>query len=317
VNALDFEAQVTSRGRSDTVVSARSLDGDRKLQLRVASGATVVVLGYQGEPFLRFSPSGIEVNDRSPSAIANKLARPGSVPALDPHAAPHWSSVSHGHGYTWHDHRLGPVPGRRYGEGKVGNWSIPIVVNGHLDEIRGRLLHAQGPPLWPWLGLLFAVAAVAAGLASRSSRRLRAAAVYTGACVAGGAAVILTVSFAFVPGRSSLAAWSNAALCFGIAGAVLAIFVRRPSARPAVGGFVAVLAAFVGLSEANVFVHGFVISSLPADMVRAATGIALGAGLIAAACAVTLLLGDASGPSPTPTIRRTQVRMAVPRGRPR
>jgi hypothetical protein len=315
VHALDYEAQVTSSGRSGDVVSARSLDGDRKLELTVAPTETVVVLGYQGEPLLRFSPGGVEVNERSPSAIANKLAKRGSVPELDPHATPVWSSISNGHRYAWHDHRLGPIPGRHYPDGKVTSWTIPIVVGGRPDQISGRLLHVRGPPVWPWLALLSAALAVAAVLVTLKSRQLIEVALFTLASVAGIAAVILSISFAFLPGRAALVAWMNVALCGGLAVAVLLTFAGRPSARHAVSGFVAVLAAFVGLSEANVFVHGFVISSLPAALVRAATGVALGAGLIAAACAAALLFRD--GPEPPPTRRKTHVQMASPRGRPR
>jgi hypothetical protein len=316
VHALDYEAQVTSSGRSRGIVSATSLDGDRKLALTVAPTATVLVLGYQGEPLLRFSPMGVEVNERSPSAITNKLAKRGSVPALDPHATPAWSSVSDGHRYAWHDHRLGPTPGKRYPNGNVASWTIPIVVDGRPDRISGRLLHVRGPPLWPWLGLLTAALAIAAVLVVLKSRQLIEAALFTLASVAGIAAVILSTSFAFVPGRSSFAAWMNVAFCCGMAVAVLSTFARKPSARHAIGGFVAVLAAFVGLSEANVFVHGFVISSLPAAVVRAATGIALSAGLIAAACAAALLVRDEPG-RPTPARRKTHVQMAIPRGKPR
>ena len=317
VHALDYEAQVTSSGQSGAVVAARSLGGDRKLELTVAPTATVLVLGYQAEPLLRFSPTGVEVNERSPSAITNKLARRGSVPALDPHATPAWSFVSNGHRYAWHDHRLGPTPGRRYSDGSVAGWTIPIVIDGHPDRISGRLLHARGPALWPWLALAIVAVVIAAFiLARRPRRQFVEAGLFTLASVAGIAAVVLSTSFAFVPGTSSAAAWMNVAVCCGIAVAVLSIFAHKPSARHAIAGFVAVLAAFVGLSEANVFVHGFVISSLPAALVRVATGVALGAGLIAAACAAALLFRDEPA-RPTPARRKTHVQMAIPRGRAR
>lgn len=315
VNALDYRARVTSAGTGGTL-SAAIIDGDRKLELRVPAASTVVVLGFAGEPFLRFTPAGVDVNERSPSAIATNLAKRGSLPALDPEARPTWSHVSDAHRFAWHDHRLGPRPGRSYPEGDVAGWTIPIVVDGHAEAISGRLLHASGPPLWPWLVLLGATVAAGAALATRR-RGLVESALYTGAAIAGSAAVVLTVSFAFVPGRSDAAAWGNVLVCAVVAAAALAVFRRVPGGRHAVAGFVAVLATLVGLSEASVLTHGFVISSLPAAVVRTATAVAISAGSIAAACAAALLLGDGSRRRGRSRDERVRVEMAIPRGRSR
>ncbi len=315
VNALDYRARVTSTGASGEL-SAAIIDGDRKLELRVPATSTVVVLGYAGEPFLRFTPAGVDVNDRSPSAIATKLARRGSVPALDPKAPPSWSHVSDGHRFSWHDHRLGPRPGRTYPEGDVAGWTIPMVVDGHPQAISGRLLHASGPALWPWLVLLGVTVVAGAALVTRR-RGLVEAGLYGGAAIAGGAAVVLTVSFAFVPGRSDAAAWANVLVCCAIAAAAVVVFLRVPGGRHAVAGFVAVLAALVGLSEASVLTHGFVISSLPAVVVRSATAVAVSVGSVAAACAAVLLLRDGGRHPQRPPEERMRVEMAIPRGRSR
>lgn len=315
VNALDYRARVTSTGASGKL-SAAIIDGDRKLELRVPATSTVVVLGFAGEPFLRFTPAGVDVNERSPSAIANNLARRGSVPALDPKATPSWSHISDEHRFAWHDHRLGPRPGRTYPEGNVAGWTIPIVVDGRAEAISGRLLHASGPPLWPWLVLLGVTAAVGAALVTRR-RGLVEAALYSGAAIAGSAAVVLSVSFAFVPGRSDAAAWANVLVCVGIAAAAIAVFLRVPGGRHAVAGFVAVLATLVGLSEASVLTHGFVISSLPAGVVRSATAVAVSVGSVAAACAAVLLLRDSDRGHGRKRDERVRVEMAIPRGRSR
>ena len=49
-------------------IEARVLESDLRLQLRVAPARVVVVLGLLGEPFLRFSPRGVEANAASPTA---------------------------------------------------------------------------------------------------------------------------------------------------------------------------------------------------------------------------------------------------------
>ncbi len=131
--------------------------------------------------------------------------------------------------------------------------------------------------------------------------------------MAGSAAVVLTVSFAFVPGRSDAAAWANVIVCCAIAAAAIAVFLRVPGGRHAVAGFAAVLATLVGLSEASVLTHGFVVSSLPAVVVRSATAVAVSVGSVAAACAV-LVLRDGGRHPPEEHMR---VQMAIPRGRSR
>lgn len=313
VNALDFRAQVTSTGRSG-VVSARILDGDRRLELAVAPAATVIVLGYQGEPLLRFSPGGVEVNERSPSAITNRLARRGAVPALDPHAAPEWVSVSDSHRFAWHDHRLGPTPGHPYAQGNVGHWRIPLVVRGHADAISGRLLHRRGPPSWPWFVLIAATAGVALALASlRGRRHVVERTTYLGAAVGGFAAAAASISFGFVPGRSALDAWAVVVVCGTGAAAALALFISSPRTRIALAGFVGLIALLVGVSDAAVLVHGFVIATLPATTVRIAIATACSAGLLATTCAAALQF-QPDRPRSSPRARRP--RMAIPRGRP-
>jgi hypothetical protein len=38
---------------------AKVVDGDRKLWLRVAAGSTLIVLGFQREPYIRFNRQGL------------------------------------------------------------------------------------------------------------------------------------------------------------------------------------------------------------------------------------------------------------------
>jgi hypothetical protein len=315
VNALDYRAEVTSTGRRGGIIAASVLDGDRRLELGVVPTVTVTVLGDQGEPLLRFSPGGIEVNERSPTAIADRLAERSAVPALDPRAVPEWSRLSTGHRYAWHDHRLGPVPARAYPEGDVADWVIPYVADGRADAVTGRLLHARGPPLWPWLIVLAATGALTATLViARRRRRLVERTVFIGAALGGAAAVLLSVSFGFVSGRSPSNAWTTVVFCGVVAAASVALFVRAPQTRSGVAGVVALLAALVGMSDTAVLVHGFVVSMLPVWLVRAAVVIACCAGGVAALLAAVLLFRPDS--PPRIRSRRGRAAMAIPRGRP-
>jgi hypothetical protein len=318
VSALDYKAQVVSIGPRAASVDANVLDGDRKLHLSADGSRTILVLGDADEPFLRLSSSGVEVNDRSPTAIANRLALKGSVPALTANASPSWRIVSHGHSYAWHDHRLGPLPGHRYRNGDVTRWAIPIVVDGRRDRIVGRLSYAAGPSIWPWLALLGVARVVAAALAGRRSRpRVVGMALVGGAALAGPAAVVLSVGVSLVPGQAASAAWESILIACAISAAAIAALVLARRARHAIAGFVAVLAVLVGLGDAGVLVHGYVISSLPASVVRGATAIAVGVGLISAACAARLLFGADTGPEARKLSASTPRRLTVPRERAR
>ena len=312
VSSLDFVARVVSTGRDPSAVRARVDDGDRKLELRVARSHTVVVLGYAGEAFLRFSPAGVEVNDRSPTAVADKLGRDTSVPALTSNASPRWSQLTTSDRFAWHDHRLGPVPGRSYGEGAVGTWAIPLVVDGRPDRIVGRLWHGRGPPLWIWLAL-FGVALAAAVVLIRQRSDRAASAALASAGIAGAAAELLSIGLSFGPGVPSSTAWESVPASIVVVGAAVAVFVRLPQARGALAGLVGLVAALVGLGDAGVLVHGYVISSLPAAVIRAAAATAVSAGLVAA---VTVAARHLAGSSAPPR-RARPARLSVPRGRSR
>ena len=59
------------------------VDGDDALELRNATGANVMVPGYEGEPYLRFLKSGrVEVNVNSPAKYLNE-ERYGGVAILE------------------------------------------------------------------------------------------------------------------------------------------------------------------------------------------------------------------------------------------
>lgn len=319
VNALDYEARITSVGGADLGIRARVIDGDRKLDLRVPAPHMVVVLGDAGEPFLRFSPHGVAVNDRSPTALINKLARRGSVPALDPHAKPLWRAVRSRPTFRWHDHRLGPAPGRRYADGAVGRWSIPVVVDGRSDLIAGRLWHARRPPLWPWLCALAGAIAIAFLVVVRKGARWLAPVAVVAAALACVARGVLGAGLGFAPGSPALAAWSGVV----VAWLPLAVLVGVMAARKrvyvlAAAALTATYAALVGLDNTSVFLHGFVISSLPASVTRLAAATAVCAGIVGAAAAVRALLDrDILGMRSLPWVNPPPAQaMTVARGRP-
>src|SRR3954468_21219321 len=85
------------------------LNFDDRLQLDNRTGKTVVVRGYQNEPYLRLLGDGtVQVNRNSPAYYLNNgRTSTGKVPAnAKPGAAPSWQVVDRAGSYQWHDHRI-------------------------------------------------------------------------------------------------------------------------------------------------------------------------------------------------------------------
>jgi hypothetical protein len=155
---------------------ANVLGGDDRLRLSNYSGKTIVVLGYQDEPYLRFEKSGVFENMRSPAAYLNRSRHPrGLRPELaDPEARPRWRRVATGATFAWRDHRIhwmkpGPPPGVRKDPLRIQRifaWRVPGRVDGTPFAVTGILGYspqfapASGRPAW-----LLPVAAAALGLA--------------------------------------------------------------------------------------------------------------------------------------------------------
>lgn len=150
-------------------VVARLIGGDSFFELTVAAGTEVTVLGYQGEPFVRFNPDGtVDRNERSPSRWLND-DRFGNRPVPDDATAaaePDWQPVARGGTYAWHDHRahwMSPShpPGAEPGD-IVLEAVIPLTVDGGQVEVVVRSVLLAAPSPAP---ALIGMALVAAGLA--------------------------------------------------------------------------------------------------------------------------------------------------------
>ena len=152
--------------------------GDEGLRLRNESGQTVVVEGYDGEPYLRFKPDGtVEANQRSAATYIN-VDRFGlqEVPEDTlPGATPRWKKVGDDGTYTWFDHRIhitAKQPPARFTRQKeltkIFNWLVPISVDGRTVRATGELFwdpssssdSSSGFPVW--LGVLIALGLIAA-----------------------------------------------------------------------------------------------------------------------------------------------------------
>jgi len=243
----------------------RILDGDRSLEATVPPGTTLVVRGLLREPMLRIGDGGVFANASSPTAQSDKIVTGGSG----------WQRVAGGHSFAWHEHRLAPA-------GASGHFAIPVELDGRGAVIAGSFVRVPRPPVWPWLA---GAAAFAAGIAALARRRgLRVPLVIGLGVTAGIAALAASVSFALRDRPGGGVAWltigAGAAIAVALGVPLLRLDGRR---RAQAAGVAGAAAAAVTIAMLPVFWHGVVISALPDDAVRLACGLALAAGIGAAA----------------------------------
>lgn len=72
-----------------------------------SSATPVVVLGYQGEPYLRISKLGVWQNQHSPATYLNKEQFIDSIPKdANADKPPLWKKINGASSARWHDHRI-------------------------------------------------------------------------------------------------------------------------------------------------------------------------------------------------------------------
>jgi hypothetical protein len=148
--ALGYGSTVTNLEPPALGVFVEVKDGDDRLALSNTTGKTLLVEGYEGEPYLRFEPDGVYRNRRSPATYLNEERFGGvRLPAeADGAAEPSWEKVGDGTTYEWHDHRIhwmsadAPPPVVREAPDEphhVLDWEVPAVLDGKPLAIRGSL----------------------------------------------------------------------------------------------------------------------------------------------------------------------------------
>ena len=69
--AKGYVSTISSITPANGEIEAEILDADDRVQLSVRGDHVVVIDGYEGEPYLRFSSDGVERNRRSPATYLN------------------------------------------------------------------------------------------------------------------------------------------------------------------------------------------------------------------------------------------------------
>ena len=131
------------------------LYGDDQVWLDNTTGETVIVEGYGGEPYLRFSPDGIYANVNSPAGYLNqdRFAQAEVPKSATANARPNWHKLAGGDVWQWHDHRvhyMSKIPPRQIRDAPrkphhVFDWKVPLTANGKRVFITGSLDYTPPP----------------------------------------------------------------------------------------------------------------------------------------------------------------------------
>jgi hypothetical protein len=174
----NFLSQINEVTPAGSGVDVQVLNRDDRLLLINGSDRTVLIEGYEGEPYARLEPDGtVAVNKDSRAYYINE-ERDGKVgvpDGVDSRGEPRWEEISRTGRFEWHDHRMHwmseddpEAVTDKDVRTKIYDWKVPITVDGNDGLIAGTLfwtpVPSSGPPLPLVLGLgaLVLVSAVAA-----------------------------------------------------------------------------------------------------------------------------------------------------------
>jgi hypothetical protein len=268
--AVDVRVSLTSPRSSPQGAYALSVsEADRALHLTVRKGHRLIVLGYLGAPVLRIDARGLAINLDSPTAAAAGLVTKAELAGK----RGGWLLRRGERTAVWRDPRLQQLPNN------VGRaaWTIPIRVDGRSARITGVLQRAPLPSLWPRLLVVLASGSLAALAAfGRGRRRLRTWCIVFGAA-APITGVVAAAGPAFEAGASGMRVAAVYELMLAAGGAGFAIWGPL-EVRVAAIGWLSLLGLIGGLACGQVFLHGFVLSVLPAAFTRTAAALAIGFG---------------------------------------
>ena len=184
--STDYRSELTEvPGRLDGV-ELRVVDLGARLEIVRTTAREVIVLGYEGEPYLRLDRDGVWRNSSSPATYLNADRYADvSIPATaDATAEPTWDHLGAGNRIRWHDHRshwMSPQPPPIAAtepdtEHVVYEDVVRLRIDGREVSVGTRVTWVPRPPRTAWLALTGGVAAVAiaAAVCSCEPRSCRA-----------------------------------------------------------------------------------------------------------------------------------------------
>ncbi len=290
-------------------LNAEIVDISGTIRLTWNGRGTLVVYGYEDEPYLRISERGVERNTRSPASYLNedRYASVEKPATADADAAPEWKLISDNPSFQWHDHRnhwMSTVPPARVVADSdrshviFERWEIPIEIDGRRDSISGELAWVPPPSAGWWYTVAGLVALAAAAVLF--SRLWRPGAALIASL---GAATFAADTLGYVVASpASLSSRLPVLLPPMVAVAIAArlwIHVRRRTDDPTLAMMASglVLALLGGFDRVDVLSNSQIFASGPAWFPRAAVAVCLGTGAALAARFAAFLIPLAVRPT--------------------
>ncbi len=298
------------------VVSAPEVDGLRfrvgeagtRMELTNTSSDEVVVLDYDGNPYLRVGRGGVVENTNSTAAYLNDALEPTSdVPEGVGEGAPEWRRVSDGPTAVWHDHRAhwmtddpAAVRGDPSRVHQVATWDIPLEIDGRVENVSGRIVWVPPPVAWQWwvVAALVAVAATAGLLAFPTGGLV---AVWALSTVAFGLHVLGVWADSVEPAREKLPVVALPVLAVALFGA--AAWTSRRNRRDAAGmaaGAAAVTLLLTAAGAGGWLSSSQVPTALDPDVARSVVVVLLGASAGTLVWSVIVLVSSRVGSRSAP-----------------
>lgn len=293
----DYNTVIVSIVPATPTVHIEMIGGDSFISLEQLEPVEVLVVGYQGEPYLRFDPDRtVYENRRSPSAWLNQQRYGDTEPPAfaSATAPPDWQRVASDGRYTWHDHRthwMNPKrpPGAEAGD-QVLEATVPLRIDGQTVTVTVASYLLADPSPWPMV--IGAVIGSAASVAVWRSDRL--CGIATGSAVGAAAAILGVIAFRSVPAETqpSPLLWLLPAIAL-VALGLVALVRNRLATTVYLDGLAVVAGAAIaawGFDRSDALQKALIPSDAPAGLDRAVILIALVAGAAVALKGIAGLL---------------------------
>jgi hypothetical protein len=304
-SSSDYRAEITGytpdagadRGFELEIVQLGS-----RLELRRTTAREVVVLGYQGEPYLRLDATGVWENENSPATYLNRdrYASLSPPPSAQADAAPTWKRLHGGGSVRWHDHRahwMSTIPPPQVEADPAtprvifDDNEIDLLVDGMRTSAVVKLSWVPRPHAWAWLGLV-AVGACAVLVLLAFRPRL-------------GPWIALAAALAALLGRGPGTGWllaGMAAVAAAIAGLVLSARTTDSTTGRWCSVVAGAIAVAIGFERLDVFHHALTSGWWPGTPQRGLVAVALGGGVAVVAAVFVSPTARRTAPDPTPSL---------------
>lgn len=283
----DYQSRIDAITPDVEGIDVRIVGGDSFLELTAEPGTEVVVLGYDGEPYLQFLADGtVQENQRSAATYLNesRYGRPGEVevpPDLSEDDEPVWETVATGGTHAWHDHRVhwmspDKPPGFEAGD-VIQTQDVNLLVEGEPVAVTVSVLLADPISPLPWMAL----AVVSAGAVALVGWRRGSLAVSIGAAAVASAlaAVAGQAELSEAPAGAGASPLVIVVPAIGLVAALVAAILLWRGARSLAGVSLLASAACLGgwaVLRLLVLFKPVLPTSLPEGLDRAATALAIG-----------------------------------------